>query len=212
MRDEIRQFFLDPNEPEKLETALQIEAHLQGVKRFLFQTFWEQVHDELKQLMKKNGHDQLWKVYLSADIFENEHTSLEIMWRDSDSPRRFTLCVESITKKSAVHYGITRGIHGLETSRRDQRDEDLIAELGHKGFRPRFPQSSWVAVRRFGEESELLPTFNIEHNGDLLKLGREMLDEDKSLTEQVYRLIWKLFCDFREPLEDLNRKYPYYEH
>ena len=211
MTDEIRQFFLDPDEPERLKTTLQIEAHLQRVKRWLFQTFWGQVHDKLKRLMKENGHDQLWKVYLSDDIFKNAYSSLEIPWRASDPARRFTVYVESITKGSSVNYGITRGIRNLESARRDQRDKDLIVNLGQNGFSPRYPDSYWVACRRFGEENQALPTFNIEHAGDVIKLGREMLDEEKPLTKQVVRLIWKLFCDFREPLEDLNQNYPNYD-
>ena len=211
MTDEIRQFLLDPDEPERLETALQIEAILPDVKKCLFQTFWGQVHDKMKRLMKENGHDQLWKVCLSDDIFENQWSSLDIVWRASDPARRFSVYVESITKGSTVNYGITRSIRNLESARRDQRDEDLIVNLGQNGFSPRYPNSHWVACRRFGEENQALPTFNIEHAGDVLKLGREMLDEEKPLTKQVVHLIWKLFCDFREPLEDLNQNYPYYD-
>ena len=208
MPDEIRQFLLGP---ERLETALQIEAILPDVKKCLFQTFWDQVQDKMKRLMKENGHDQLWKVCLSDDIFEDKWSSLDIVWRASDPTRRFSVYVESITKGSFVNYGITRGIRNLESARRDRRDKDLIVNLGQNGFSPRYPDSYWVACRRFGEENQALPTFNIEHAGDVLKLGREMLDEEKPLTKQVVRLIWKLFCDFREPLEDLNQNYPNYD-
>ena len=89
-----------------------------------------------------------------------------------------------------------------------EKDEALKVRLAKIGFSQKHPGIT-LGYRFF--HGMQLPTDLDSPTWVVLKLGREMLDEEKPLTKQVVHLIWKLFCDFRECLEDLNHDHPYFD-
>ena len=69
MTDGIRQFFLDPDEPERLETALEIEKQLSAVKRHLHEAFWREVQGKLTEQLEFDGHDLSWMIQFDDNLF-----------------------------------------------------------------------------------------------------------------------------------------------
>ena len=95
MPDEIRQFFLDP---ERLETALEIEKHLPDVKRGLHETFWREVVEvvevRLTELPINDDRGQLWEIQFDDNHFDGSHFRKVEYW---PGPGK------------GLFYGITRG-------------------------------------------------------------------------------------------------------
>ena len=116
MPDEIRQFFLDP---ERLETALEIEKHLPDVKRGLHETFWREVVEvvevRLTELPINDDRGQLWEIQFDDNHFDGSHfrnwTGWRIAWRDrQNQPHYFAVKVEYWPGPGkGLFYGITRG-------------------------------------------------------------------------------------------------------
>ena len=212
MPNEIRQFFLDP---ERLETALEIEKHLPDFKRWLYETFCHDVRRLTKQRLSKqpiaNGDDRSpWVFWFDDDFFGGSNfkpsRGWRIAWRDrlsQGSQLYFSVKVEFDPGKG-LFYGITRGV-GIPEAKQVPQDKDIRKRLEKLGF-------DWKTEHFLGRQffRDLgLPRFDLSRVDDVLELCREMQNDDRPLTHRVVELTWKLFCDFRRELETLNPKYPY---
>ena len=135
MTDEIRQLFLDADEPERLETALQIEARLPDVKKCLFQIFWGQVGKELTERLKASGHDRCWRIRFDDDIFRN-WAGFEIAWQNSQNKSHFAVRVESWVRGKML-FGVTRNTE-VNDNCLAKEDKSLKARLAKQGFKRNF--------------------------------------------------------------------------
>ena len=207
MTDGIRQFFLDPDEPERLETALEIEKQLSAVKRELHETFWREAVQEM--LTARLNNDPSWEVRFDDDLFQGFNfgrwKGWQIAWRDRRNRPHFAVRVEFWPSQGTMFFGIARGI---EKNAADivQPDRDIRNRLHGQGF-SRTESSYWPGYQL--SHNRGLPRFDLSVAEDVLALHRERLNADRPLTRQVVDSIWELFCDFRQELEALNRNYPY---
>lgn len=208
MPDEIRQFFLNP---EKLETALEMETHLLDFRKCLHETFWQEVAEELTERLSTNGHDLLWEVKFDDNLFREgfnfrDSFGWQIAWRERRDQPHFAVRVEFWPgRERSLFLGITRGAWIPEANQVLQ-DTKICQKLHKQGFVTQ--RSWWWAGLRFFRDFGL-PQFDLSRADDVLKLCREMQDGNRPLTHRVVELTWKLFCDFRKELEDLNNNYPY---
>ena len=106
MPDEIRQIFLDP---ERLETALEIEKHLPGFKRWLHKTFWREVAEvRLTELLKNNDPDPLWEIQFQDPLFQGfnfgNSQGWRIAWREACGQPHFSVKAEFDPRKG-LFYG-----------------------------------------------------------------------------------------------------------
>ena len=205
MPGEIRQFFLDP---EKLETALEMETHLLDFRRGLHETFWQEVAEKLTERLRTNGYDPLWEVKFDDNLFGegfNFRGGWQIAWRHRRNQRHFAMRVEFWPgRERGLFFGITRGAWIPENQ--VPKDTAIRERLHEQGFA--IQTNYWCPGLRFFRDFGL-PQFDLSRADDVLKLCREMQDGDRPLTHQIVKLTWKLFCDFRKELEDLNNNYPY---
>ena len=202
MPDEIRQIFLDP---EKLETALEMETHLLDFRRGLHETFWQEVAEKLTERLRTNGHDLLWEVKFDDNLFR-EGFNWQIAWRERRGQPHFAVRVEFWPGgERGLFLGITRGAWKQEANQ-VPKDTAIRERLHGQGFA--IQTNYWCPGLRFFRDFGL-PQFDLSCADDVLKLCREMRDGDRPLTHRVVELTWELFCDFRPELEDLNNNYPY---
>lgn len=161
--------------------------------------------DGLTQRLKDGRHDRCWEVRFDDDIFR-AWSGFEIAWRNCQGKPRFAVRVESWDKKNKyrMSFGVTRN-KKVTDNNLAEKEEALRAKLAKSGFSETTP--TYTGLRFFNGMQ--LPGFGLSDAGDVLKLECERRNEEEPLTKQVVCLIWKLFRDFREPLEDLNHDYPY---
>ena len=207
MPDEIRQFFLEAG---RLETALEMETQLQDFKRWLYdyETFWREVKRRLTERLKANDHDRSWVFRFDGRSFGGSDFKLwkggQIAWKKNPKTR-FAVRVarQEVGPENGLCYGVIRG-KKIQAEHRVQQDRAIAGRLGELGFTP----NEWWSGYRFFHDCGL-PRFDLSRVDDVLKLCREMQNDDRPLTDRVVDMIWKLFCDFRQELEDLNRNFPY---
>ena len=203
--EEIRQFYLDPDNPGRIETALEIaDLHLPEITKCLFRAFWMEVGNNLTERLKDNCRDPLWQVRFDDGFCESVDMNWEgfgIKWQGRED--RAFVAVSSWANGGPMIYGIHRG---KEIPREDRDPRDLVIHnnLSEKGF---IGSDYWIGYRRFRQQQ--LPRFQISSYCDVLELRREMLDSHRPLREQVVGLIWHFFREFRQSLEDFNVNYPY---
>ena len=190
----------------------------------LFQMFWVGVCDELRQRLQDKGHYRNWEVFLWPDaetpeLFCHRYAGLLIAWRGRPHYPScwggcFSVLVERISTGAPARYGIERGIQYILAANRDPRDAQLRQGLLNQGFQsPPNPHGSWLAFRNLQDnQNPMLPTFTINNQADVNALDEELNDAARPLTAQTVNLIWELFDNHRQALEDLNQNYPYPPH
>jgi hypothetical protein len=132
MNDKIAAFLTEPN---NLETALEIEAHLQTERKRIFQSFWEIVRDDLQYRLSISDYGIHWAVKLDNNLFNNTYTGLEIAWQAPQFGRQFKVraeCLTSIGKESA-YYGIMEKTSS-SSGQQSQDEQILLARLVQDRF------------------------------------------------------------------------------
>jgi hypothetical protein len=203
MNDTIRDFLTKPG---TLEAALEIEAYLADVKKWLFQTFWEGVGRELQQRLDIGGHHHLWLIQYDDDLFQRWH-GFGIAWRDGSNTPRFSIRTENLVGRgSPAIYGISRGMKLLPESPIHASESLLKIKLHESGFTRE--TEWWPAYRYFYDHQ--LPRFDFSSAADLILLSQDVQDAERPLTRCVADRIWQLFDAYHVHLENLNHVYPYY--
>ena len=204
MPDEMRQFFLDP---ERLETALEMEKYLPVFKRWLNETFWLGVEGRLTAWLENYGHNLSWQFRFDDNLYGEFNfrnwRGWQMAWQNRQNQPHFAVRVEFWPGRG-LFFGITRGAEIAEEDR-DQRDNEIREGLLRNGFTE---ETKWWPGFRFFYDLGL-PRFDLSRADDVLELCREMQNDDRPLTHRVAEVIWELFCDFRQELEDPNQNYPY---
>ena len=203
MPDEIRQFFLDLDD-DRLEAALKMAPCLEEFRKTVYETFCRDIGQWLTRKLEDNGHAQLWEVKFDQPLIVM-WGGFEIAWKNGD--RHFRVRLESSwghDKNFPLFFGIARG-PGL--ARRNLADEDRNLEdrLVAQGFRR---DSNWPGFRLF-HSSGLPLLFEISDSKDVLAVRDDLRKEGSPLTHQVADLVWDLFVEYHQELEELNNNYPY---
>ena len=202
----IRQFFLEADEPGRLETALAIEGYLEDLKMDIFRRFLERVTANLSMLLTNGNHNQCWNAELDNNLFQR-WSGFRIAWRTRQNQPHFAVRVESSfghTQDSALFYGINRGyaVQSVHLVNQDRQLRDTLAKQQFTHY-----DQWWSGYRYF---RALGPhQYDITNNNDVLALHHEMLYPNGPLTRQVTTQVWELFDAHRLTLENLNRNYPY---
>ena len=205
MPDAIRQFFLDLDAPARLEAALEIERHLPDFKRWLYETFCQNVGKKLTERLRANGHDKQWEVRFDDNLIR-KWGGFRITYRNGGGC--FSVRVESSwgTSWERSFFGVARA-HNRPQKLLQPQDKALMQRLKAGGLTK--VGNDWTAYRFFHDLDPGLPQFDPSCADDVRKLYREMQDNDRPLTRQVVDVIWNLFCSCRADLEDLNNNCPY---
>ena len=205
MTDTIRQFFLNPDEPERFENALELAQHVESYRRELYQQICCDVAAKLSGRLKETGDDQRWEVRFNDRFFEHfpfkNESGWRIAWRDCQSSRHFAVKVEYASGKG-LFYGVTRGFDLMNNQH--PGDERLQAKLKAQGFESW--RNRWLGRRFLGDMG--LPRFRPSRTDDVLAVHRARLNGE-DLAGQVFDRVWELFQAIRQKLEQLNEHWPY---
>ena len=205
----------------ELENNLGLAHHPESSRKWLFRTFWNRVWAALTEGLRCQGFDQQWVVIPADDIFVAD-SGFKIRWQnegEGNNQERFAVYVQSVAGNGPfqTQYGITRGVVGLGVPNPpvplNPRDEALRNNLIDRGFPNGFnilgaANAEWVAYRTFHLHPGV-PNFNLDVCETVLTLCNEEVNPAKPLTTRVVDLIWVLFAENREALEDLNQDFPY---
>ena len=210
MPDSMRQFFLDPDEPGRLEAALELASHVESYRRELYERFCGNMVSELSRRLQSQGCDERWVVVPDDDVLDGSPfgnwKGWRITWRARQDQPHFSVKVEYWPKKG-LFYGVTRGFDVNKAGAQHQRDADLQNRLRVAEFTK--STKYWPAYRFFGDVG--LPRFDPSRTDDALEIHRELqtLDGLDGLTGRVVDLVWQLFDAFRQELEELNDPWLY---
>ena len=207
MPDAIRQFFLDPGEHERLETAIELAQYVECYRRDLYLKFCRDVADKLTERLEATGYDQRWEVRFNDGFFDHfpfrDGNGWRIAWRARQGSPHFSIKVE-YESGSGLFYGVTRGLNLSKVGSQDPGDERLQAMLYARGFTR--PKGGWLGRRFFRDMG--LPRFRPSRTDDVLELHRARLDSE-DLAARVFDLVWELFEAIHPELEELNEHWPY---
>ena len=210
MPDAIRQFFLDPDEPRRFETALELAPHVESYRRELYERLCGNVADELTRRLQTQGYDERWVVVFDEDLFGGSPfkswRGWKIAWQARQGRPHFSVKVEYWPGRG-LFYGVTRGFDVNRVDGQHPRDKGFQNRLCALGFTN--STRYWPALRFFGDLD--LPQFDPSRTDDVLEIHRELQNPDglDGLTSRVVDLVWVLFDSNRPDLEQLNEPWLY---
>lgn len=171
----------------KVVEEIRKEAHLE---------FWKYVEINLHRKVASSDAAGLW------EAFDNRSNNglIGIGWKNNKKGNdSFSVSFES--RGGLTHYGIFRGKKVMVP---DNEDVKIIGQLKMEGFL----SNEWWAGLRYLHNHDQAFTPNSEK-----KLAIALLSDNRSLSHplaaKVAEVAWELFARYQQPLEDLNRSYPY---
>lgn len=199
MSEDIHRYLTDPG---NLEVALQLEDSVQTTRLRIFSEFWKRVRRLLLEELGNANITDKWHIPPLDENVDHASSCLWIIQRDKDESY-FGVCAQSLTAKGKdCYFGISRG-KPLGTSNLHSLDQELADALSRDGYKP---QAWWSGWKYFSDAA--LPRFSIQDAGDVLQINRDN-QEEGDIARQTAELMWNLFRQHRETLEELNRNYPY---
>lgn len=214
MPNSIRQFFLDSQEPQRFETALELSSHVESYRRELYENccrICRCVISELTGRLQIQGHAERWVVDLDNGYFGDSRfrdwTGWRIAWRARQGRPHFSVRVEYWPEKG-LFYGVTRGFNVNTAGGQHPEDVQLQNGLLKEKYEP---HNYWPGLRFFCDPDLSLPRFDPSRTDDVLKIHREFQKPDglRGLTVRVADLVWELFDTRRPQLEELNDPWLY---